>query len=191
MTAPRSPFVTALPNLISFGRLLAVPVTIWLILSGWINIAFWVFVVAGLSDAVDGPLARRIGARTVLGGIIDPIADKALLVSAYVTLGYLGRIDDWLVIIVVFRDLLIVAGALLYQAVTKALTMRPLYISKINTAAQIGLAALVLGKGAFGIVDDRGIEQAMIWIVAATTILSGAGYVVVWGWRMLRLEDSP
>lgn len=179
-----------LPNFISLGRLLSVPVMVWLILGGRMEAAFWVFVAAGASDAVDGFLAKRLQAQTVLGGVLDPIADKALLVGAYVTLGQQGLIQTWLVILVVFRDLLIVGGALVFQALTSSLTMQPLIISKINTAAQIVLAAMVLARHGLGLELDAAIVP-LVYFTAATTFVSGAIYVVRWTRRASQLEDGP
>jgi cardiolipin synthase len=190
LTSPHSPFVTALPNLISLARLLAVPLAIWLILQDRYGFAFWVFAAAGASDALDGFIAKQFGLRTVLGGFLDPLADKALLMSVYVTLGYRGQVETWLVILIVSRDVLIIGGAILYQTVTQALTMQPLLISKINTAAQIALAVLLLAKLGLGMAHDYGIIDAMVAIVAATTVLSGGAYVAIWGWRILRMQDT-
>ena len=105
-----------LPNLISLGRLLLVPLAISLILDGEYWAAFWVFVVAGISDALDGFIAKRFDRRTRLGALLDPLADKVLLVSVYVTLGVAGQIWAWLVVLVVFRDIMIIGGFLLIQA---------------------------------------------------------------------------
>jgi cardiolipin synthase len=182
--------LTALPNIISLLRLCLVPLAIWLMLIEQYHSAFWVFVSAGVTDAVDGFIAKRFNARTTLGGFLDPLADKALLVSVYVTLGYQGHIEDWLVILIVFRDLLIIGGCVLYQTLTQALTMQPLWISKINTAAQIALAALLLGLLGFGIADDRGTVQFLTWFVAASTVASGAAYIAVWGWRFFRIGEG-
>ena len=190
MTAPRSPFLVALPNLISLARLLAVPLAIWLILQDRYGTAFWVFAAAGVSDALDGFIAKQFGLRTVLGGFLDPLADKALLMSVYVALGYREQVETWLVILIVSRDVLIIGGAILYQTVTQSLTMQPLLVSKINTAAQITLAVLVLAKLGLGMVHDYGITDAMTAIVAATTVLSGGAYVAIWGWRIFRAQDT-
>jgi cardiolipin synthase len=126
----------------------------------------------------------------VLGGYLDPLADKALLVSVYITLGYRGQIENWLVILVVFRDVLIIGGAILYQTMTQSLKMQPLFISKINTAAQIALAAILLGKLGLGVVNDYGLTLALVYVVAASTLLSGGAYVAIWGWRVFRMEDA-
>ncbi len=165
-----------LPNLISLARLIAVPLAVWLILDNRPIMAFWVFIAAGISDAVDGFLARQLNARTTLGSFLDPLADKALLVSVYVTLGYVGHLPDWLVILVVFRDVLIVGGVVLVYILTGKAEMRPLMISKINTTFQILLATFVLIHIGYGL-NLLGPQQIGIYAVAATTILSGAAYI--------------
>jgi cardiolipin synthase len=172
--------VISLPNFISLGRLLCTPLAVWLMLSGEMKLAFWVFVGAGVSDAVDGFIAKRFDARTTLGRYLDPLADKALLVSVYVVLGTLGFLPNWLVILVVFRDLLIIGGALLFHTLTdEPMSMQPLMVSKVNTVLQIALAVLVLGRLAFGI-DDVGVSEVLIYAVAVTTFVSGAVYLVRW-----------
>ena len=178
----------SIPNFISIGRLLCVPLTVWLILVGHMTSAFWLFVAAGLSDAIDGFIAKRFNATTELGGYLDPIADKALLVSVYVILGLTGWLEDWLVILVVFRDLLILGGAILYHIVTQSLTMQPLYVSKINTVCQIALAIAVLASAGLDI-DLEGLVSILVYVVAATTFISGAAYVVTWSRRAAALED--
>ena len=179
----------SLPNLITLARLLAVPVAVWLIVTDHFAIAFWLFVAAGLSDALDGYLARRLRSRSLLGTYLDPLADKALLTSVYVSLGYVEEMPKWLVILVVFRDVLIIGGAILYQTLTQRLKMEPLFISKVNTAAQIVLAALILARRGLAI-DADGIEMALIFVVAATTLLSGGAYIVRWGWRIAHIESQ-
>jgi len=190
LNPPRRLLIVALPNLITLARLLAVPLMVWLILQDNFAAAFWVFLAAGVSDAVDGFIAKNFGARTVVGGFLDPLADKALLVSVYVTLGYRGQVENWLVILIVFRDVLIIGGAILYQTMTQALTMQPLLVSKVNTAAQIALAVLLLAKLGFGMADTHGIIAGMVHVVAASTLLSGGAYVAIWGWRIFSMEDA-
>jgi cardiolipin synthase (CMP-forming) len=162
---------------VTLGRLLSVPLAIWLVLSDAMTAAFWLFVAAGLSDAVDGYIAKRFDQRSQLGALLDPIADKMLLVSMYVTLGIADRLPDWLVILVVFRDVLIIGGFLLAVAVTQPIATKPLAISKLNTVLQIALIAVVLGRLGLD-VGDYGISQMLVYAVALTTVLSGAGYVV-------------
>jgi cardiolipin synthase len=128
-----------LPNLITLSRLLSVPLTIWLILGERFGVAFWVFVGAGISDALDGFIAKRFDCRTRLGALLDPVADKALLTSVYVALGIAEYLPNWLVILVVFRDVMIIGGFVLIQTLAATSRFDPLYISKINTLAQIAL----------------------------------------------------
>ena len=169
----------SIPNLISLARLLSVPLTVWLILQGAWVLDFGLFVAAGISDAIDGFIAKRFNQRSELGGFLDPLADKALLVSIYLTLGGKGLLPQWLVILVVSRDVLIVGGALLAFAMDRDLVIAPLQISKANTAAQITLAAMVLGELAVGMLWPF-VIPVLIWIVALTTLLSGASYLVNW-----------
>ena len=156
------------------------PLAVWLIVTNEMRAAFYVFVAAGVSDAIDGFIAKRFNARTALGRYIDPLADKALLVSVYVTLGLKGALPDWLVILVVFRDLLIIGGALLFHTLTdQTMRLEPLLISKLNTLMQIVLAVVVLAVLGFGF-DDRGVGTILVFATAATTALSGAAYIVRW-----------
>jgi cardiolipin synthase len=173
-----------IPNLITLGRLLAVPLAVWLMLTDRYGAAFWLFLAAGISDAIDGFLARRLKARSEIGAYLDPLADKCLLVSSYVTLGYQNHIESWLVILVVFRDVLIIGGAILYQTLTQSLTVQPLLISKLNTVLQIALIGFVLARLGLGI-GDGGLTQWLGYAVAASTLASGAAYVAVWGRRVL------
>ena len=168
-----------IPNAISLGRLLAVPVTIWLIIAAQIQAAFWVFVAAGVSDAIDGFIAKRFGRTTELGRYLDPLADKTLLVSIYITLGAQGYLPIWLVLLVVTRDLLIVGGALLSAVLSQPLLLKPARISKANTAAQIALAAFVLGEVGFGL-SLALVGELGTYLVAATTGISGAHYLGAW-----------
>jgi cardiolipin synthase len=165
-----------LPNAITFARLCAVPGAVWLVLNHRLDIAFWVFIAAGISDGVDGWLARVRHSRSTLGAILDPVADKALLVSIYVTLAAIGVLPDWLAILVVFRDLLIVGGVLVLYVLGQPPTIRPLLVSKLNTALQIALAALALLLAGYGMGGAMALGIG-IWLVAASTFASGAAYV--------------
>ncbi len=178
-----------IPNLITLCRLAAVPLVIWLILDDDMMIAFWVFFAAALSDAADGIIAKHFDMETVLGAFLDPIADKALLVCVYLTLGNEGFLPTWLVILVVFRDLLIVGGALLFQTVTQSLTMQPLMISKVNTFVQLVLVIGVLWTRAYGIGDGI-VLDLMGYIVAVTTFWSGTLYVVTWSRLAADMEGA-
>lgn len=182
-TAPQHPILHNLPNAITFGRLLAVPLAVWLILDRQLDWAFWLFVAAGISDALDGMIARLCSARTVLGGYLDPLADKALLVCVYITLGHEGYVPLWLVILVVFRDAMIVGAILLLYTLRESLVMEPLFISKLNTLAQIALAATVLAIHGLAIADPQPVagiplSSLLLWLVTATTAISGISYFV-------------
>ena len=165
------------PNIITFGRLCAVPLAFWLVLEHRLDLAFFLFVAAGLSDAVDGWLARRYGGNSI-GALLDPVADKALLVTMYVTLAAVGELPDWLAILVVFRDLMIVGGVIVLGVLGQPVTIRPLYVSKLNTALQIVLIAAALFLAGFNLMAPV-LLAVLIWTVAASTLVSGAAYVWV------------
>lgn len=168
-----------LPNLITLARIFAVPLLVWLIINGGFPAAFWVFVAAGISDALDGFIAKRYGFVTKLGTYLDPMADKALLVSAYITLGHAGYIPVWLVILVVFRDVLIIGGTLLFHILDRPIEMRPFFISKLNTLMQILLIAVLLGNLGVGF-PDFGSLPLLGFLVGVTTVLSGLAYMGRW-----------
>ena len=126
----------SIPNLITLARILLVPIVIWAITSGEMRIAFLLFFAAGASDAVDGFLAKRFGMATELGAYLDPLADKAMIVSIYVALGIAEAIPRWLVILVVSRDIMIVGAVMLSWLVDKPVALKPLLVSKLNTVAQ-------------------------------------------------------
>ena len=168
-----------IPNLITFARIILVPVTVWLIISEAYGWAFISFVVAGVSDGIDGFLARRFNWRTELGAYLDPMADKALMASVYVTLGVLKALPAWLVIIVVSRDVLIVAAILLSWLLDKPVRVAPLMLSKLNTVVQIAFVVLVLGVAALGRPLDALVNYGSI-PVALLTVASGAAYLKAW-----------
>ena len=176
-----------LPNLITMARLLSGPLVVWLLVNGAYVSAFWLFVVAALSDAVDGFLAKRFGLKTILGAYLDPIADKVLLVGVFITFGLQGLLVTWLVILVVFRDLLIIGGFMLLQLIGQDVKMQPAWSSKLNTTAQIMLAGLVLAS--LGIqFQDADLIETMTWVVALTTAWSGAEYII---WAFQQVNGGP
>ena len=167
-----------LPNLITLARVALVPVLILLLKDQDYAAALVVFVAAGVSDALDGYLAKRLNVQSRLGAILDPAADKLLLVSAYVMLTVLGHIPFWLVLVVVFRDLLIVGGYLLYTSHAGPVKMRPSVLSKLNTLVQIMLVAVILAQQAAGMAWLP--AEALVYTVLATTVVSGAHYLWLW-----------
>ena len=167
-----------LPNLITLARVALVPVLILLLKEQDYAAALIVFVIAGVSDALDGYLAKRLNVQSRLGAILDPAADKLLLVSAYVMLALLGHIPFWLVLVVVFRDLLIVGGYLLYTSHAGPVKMRPSILSKLNTLMQITLVAVILAQQSAGLAWLP--AEALVYTVLATTLVSGAHYLWLW-----------
>lgn len=177
-----------LPNLITFARLLSVPLAIWLILGERYGAAFWVFVGAGLSDALDGYIAKRWNRRTRLGALLDPAADKALLTGVYLTLGLTGQLPAWLVFLVILRDFLIVLGYAVIRSTAARGQLDPLYISKINTLVQIVLIGFVLARLGLGV--EAGLETALLIAAAAvTTVWSGLSYLVRCGRLLFSAEQ--
>ena len=169
----------SIPNLITLGRILLVPVVVWAIASGQMLAAFLLFMAAGISDAIDGFLAKRFGMTSELGAYLDPLADKVLIVSIYISLGIVDVLPRWLVILVVSRDLLIVGGIILSWIVRKPISVKPHPVSKANTAAQLLLVALVLAALGFGF--DAGWALTLIMAgVAALTLASVAIYLREW-----------
>ncbi|HSI42245.1 MAG TPA: CDP-alcohol phosphatidyltransferase family protein [Xanthobacteraceae bacterium] len=168
-----------LPNLITIGRILAVPMIVWAITAGEEALAFWLFLAAGLSDAVDGMIARRFDMRSELGAYLDPLADKALLMSIYVTLAAAGSMPRWVAIAVVSRDIMIVGAVVLSRLLDKPVTIRPLLVSKLNTAAQIAFAALVLAALGFGIELGFTFNLGLL-AVGTLTVVSAAAYLAEW-----------
>jgi len=169
----------SIPNLITLGRILLVPVVVWAITSGQMRIAFTLFLVAGISDAVDGFLAKRFHMKSELGAYLDPLADKALIVSIYISLGIAGALPIALVILVVSRDIMIISAFMLAWLVGRPMAVRPLPVSKANTAAQILLATVVLAEHAFGL-EFAVASAVLMGLVALLTLLSIAFYLAEW-----------
>jgi cardiolipin synthase len=156
-----------------------VPVVVWAITSGEMRIAFLLFLAAGISDAIDGFLAKRFHMASELGAYLDPLADKALIVSIYISLGIAGKLPIFLVILVVSRDIMIVSAFMLSWLVGRPMPVRPLLVSKANTVAQILLATLVLAEQAFNF-DAVLTAQLIMGLVAILTLLSIAFYLAGW-----------
>ena len=173
-----------IPNLITIMRLFLVPVSITLVVMREWEAAFSAFLLAGISDAADGLIARHFDMKTELGAYLDPIADKTLLVSCFITLSIIGEVPAWLTIAVVFRDLLIVGAVVLCWVLEKPMPIRPLMISKINTTVQLLFIGAILGSQAYGlrpgvaVVDDW--ERSAAVLVAGLTLASALAYLAQW-----------
>jgi cardiolipin synthase len=176
-----------LPNFITVLRLFLVPVIVYLIVAKAFLAAFVVFLIAGLTDAADGYLARRWGWQTELGAYLDPLADKALLVSVYATLGFFGHLPVWLVILVISRDLLIIGAVLLSWLLARTVAVHPLMVSKVNTTMQITLAVLILAEAGLNLGWGAYIA-VVIWATGLTTAVSAAVYLVIWLRRMAHYD---
>jgi cardiolipin synthase (CMP-forming) len=177
----------SIPNLITLARIILVPVVVWAMASGQMYAAFLLFLAAAISDGVDGFLAKRFGMTTVLGAYLDPLADKVMIVSIYVTLGITAVIPLWIVILVVSRDIMIVGAIILSWLVGRPVAIRPHIVSKINTAAQIVFACLVLASNGYGFNAEPLLTLVMA-LVAVLTLLSVGLYLAEWIRHMNSVE---
>lgn len=169
----------SIPNLITIARIMMVPVIIYLMIAGQFAAAFWLFILAGVSDGVDGFIAKQFNQATELGAYLDPIADKALLVSIYVTLGVSGHLPVALVMLVVSRDVLIVGAVILSWALDRTVEIAPLLVSKVNTAMQITLACVVLANVGFEL-QLQWVTTGLVVAVTVFTVWSGISYMTAW-----------
>ena len=177
-----------LPNILSFLRIFCSPLFIWLMFENHTSWALWLFAVAGLTDALDGFVAKQFGMETELGRYLDPLADKLLLLAGFVSLTSLEFLPLWLMLLVVTRDIIIVGGALVYQVLTGSLHIEPLWSSKLNTVVQMGLLLLVLINLTHGVLPM--LLEPMVWLTATTTLISGSGYVLEWSRRAAFKEQE-
>ncbi len=175
-----------LPNLITALRILLVLPLCWLIGAGRYSDALLVAAIAGLSDAVDGFLAKHFGWQSWIGGMLDPIADKLLLTAAFISLALAGELPFWLAALVVGRDFVIVLGAIAYHALVGRFDAAPSRLSKLTTAIQILYVLAELLRLSHWIDVPESLRSGMIAITAAFTLASGLHYVVVWGARARR-----
>ena len=168
-----------LPNCISLLRIFAVPLTVYLLLSQQMTAAFWLIIVAGVSDGLDGYLAKRLNAVTLIGTYLDPLADKTMLIAVCLCLAHLGCLPCWIIALAILRDLLILGGVLLSNVLELELSVDPILISKLNTVLQIIMVAFALGREAMGW-DLLQVMSALVYLVAVTTIVSGTLYLARW-----------
>ena len=181
--------MSQLPNAISILRMFLVVPVVWSLLQLNFTAALVWTAVAGISDGLDGFLAKHYGWQSRLGSILDPLADKLLLVSTFVTLTWLGLIPLWLLVAVLGRDLLIVIGGVIFHYTLGRFDMQPSRISKLNTLVQIlFVLAVVFFHGDFALTPW--VLEALAYIVLATTILSGIDYVWVWGKRAYKIMQE-
>jgi cardiolipin synthase len=177
-----------LPNALTGLRMLLVAPLAWLILEHRYDVALVVAAVAGLSDALDGFLAKRFGWQSWLGGILDPIADKLMLTACFVCLGLIGAHPAWLTWLVVGRDVLIVAGAVAYHNLIGRISAEPTLFSKFTTCIQITYVLAQLVDLSSGLSLPHSLLQALIWITAVCTVASGLQYVAIWSAKAARVR---
>lgn len=168
-----------LPNILSIGRMLLVFPIVWALLNLKFGLAASLFVVAGISDGLDGFLAKRFSWQSRLGSILDPLADKLLLISTLISLAWLSLLPQWLVWLAVGRDLFIVLGGVVYHYCVARFSLVPIWSSKFNTTAQIMLVILVIAQQLSPVFTDA--AGIFVWLVMATVLISGSEYIVVWG----------
>ncbi|RKZ84817.1 MAG: CDP-alcohol phosphatidyltransferase family protein [Gammaproteobacteria bacterium] len=171
-----------LPNLISILRIILVLPVVWALLTSQFSIALILFAVAGFSDALDGFLAKHYHWESRLGSIVDPLADKLLLVASFASLTWLNLIPVWLFWLVMGRDILIVTGGLAYHYLLGKFKLLPVWSSKINTALQIVLVLLVILQHQW-FSELQQVVTIGIWLVVSSVLYSGTEYIVVWGTR--------
>ena len=180
-----------IPNIISILRIIVVvPITYFLWYQQY-SIALILFLLGGLSDGLDGFLARRYHWQTKLGVVLDPMGDKLMMLSSYLLLGWHTLIPWWLVALVISRDGIIVVGTLLYKKYIGEAKLSPLFISKLNTTCQIILVLTVMLAQVIAIPSM--IVDATIVLVTLTTLLSGYAYIDEWGkraWKILKGREA-
>ena len=176
-----------IPNIISILRIiLVVPIAYFLWHQNYL-IALLLFLIGGVSDGLDGFLARRYKWETELGVILDPMGDKLMMLAAYLLLGWHHLLPWWLVSLVILRDLIIVVGTLLYRQFVGEAKLKPLFISKLNTAVQILLVLSVMFSQVINL--NLLIIDSLLWLVVFTTLMSGYAYINEWGrraWHILK-----
>jgi cardiolipin synthase len=173
------PVTRNIPNLLTLLRMCAAPVLILFLMDRNYGVGALIFLIAGITDALDGWFAKRFDCITRLGTVLDPIADKMLIITAYIVLALLGDISLWLVLIVGFRDLGIVGGYLILQTIHDEMPPHPSLLSKLNTFAQITFVLTVMThKMGWVLLSD--LVDVLLWLVAVTTLVSGFHYIYLW-----------
>lgn len=177
-----------IPNALCMLRMLLVVPVAWLLLRHEFWLTLWVFAFAAFTDGLDGFIAKRCGWTSELGKILDPLADKILLVGVFITLAVIGLAPAWLAAIVVSRDVIISAGAITYNSLYGDPQGHPTWISKLNTLCQVGYVMLIVGARAVPIFPPSLVEVALTVLgalVFVTTIVSGIDYVITYSFKAI------
>lgn len=176
-----------IPNLLTILRcILTLPVILGL-LWGYPKIAFWLFIIAGFSDALDGFLARNFNWSSRFGSILDPLADKFLMLAVFITLCYLDAMPLWVLLTIIIRDVIIISGGVAYQYLVGSFEMNPNKLSKLNTCLQLLLITLLMWQISYHAIPQKWLINLM-YIVFLTNITSLIQYVWQWSGRALRGE---
>lgn len=176
-----------IPNLLTLARMVVVPPMVWLLLIGHYQWALALAVFAGVSDLLDGWLARRFSWQSRWGGIFDPLADKLLMVAGYLTLGWLGELPWWLIGVVIFRDLVIVVGGTVYYTRFERFNAEPTQLSRFNTFCQVFLMWFVLLRLA-GLPLPREAQIGLVWLVGFMALATLVQYVWIWTGRAVEVS---
>lgn len=178
-----------IPNLLTIARMVVVPPIVWLLLIGEFQWALALAVFAGVSDLLDGWLARRFSWQSRWGGIYDPLADKLLMTAGYLTLGWLGELPPWLIGLVIGRDLVIVVGGYVYYTRFERFEAEPTQLSRFNTFCQVFLMWFVLVRLAGFPLPPEG-QIGLVWLVAVLGVVTLVQYVWIWAGRAVRVRRS-
>jgi cardiolipin synthase (CMP-forming) len=178
-----------LPNLLTVGRMIVVPPIVWLLLTEQYQWALALAIFAGLSDLLDGWLARRFGWQSKFGSFADPLADKLLMVASYLTLGWLGELPWWLIGVVIFRDLVIVFGGMVYHLRFEKVVAEPTQLSRFNTFCQVFLMWFVLLRLA-GVPFPPEAQIGLVWLVGFMGVVTLVQYVWIWSMRAVMVSRS-
>jgi len=177
------------PNMLTLARIIMTPIIVYMVLSNQPWLALALMVIAGITDMLDGAIARYFNMRTTVGAYLDPLADKIMLISLFVTLFIVGQVPLFVFLAIIFRDLIIVLGAITYEIVTHRLTMQPSFISKATTFIQIVYVALLLLNMAIAIPVI--LLQIAMWLTFSLTCASGLHYLISWTSKAAKQETKP
>ncbi|MDQ6994472.1 MAG: CDP-alcohol phosphatidyltransferase family protein [Mariprofundaceae bacterium] len=180
--------VLSIPNILTLLRILMTPVIVYMVLSKQAWWAVSLMVIAGITDMLDGAIARYFNQRTTVGAYLDPLADKILLVSLFVSLFFVGKVPLFLFLAVVFRDAIIIFGAAAYEMVTRQLTIEPSLVSKATTFMQILYVSLLLLDMAMP--TSPILVLTLMWCTFALTCISGVHYMVIWTHKAVGHEKA-
>jgi len=175
-----------LPNFLTLCRIAMTPLIVYAVLRHQAWLALGMMLVAGVSDMLDGWVAKRFGQQTIVGAYMDPIADKLLLIGSIVALYLTGQVPLFLFLAVVFRDVIIVGGAIMYELVTRRLKMEPTLLSKATTVLQIVYVLVVILNMVYPL--PAWLVHLSVWSTFALTCLSGIHYMIAWTLKAMREE---